>query len=59
VTYTLATTDYLFHTDHEFPVLDEHHRVERLSTQYEVLATYAREQGIDPAVEDRIRHVSE
>ena len=58
-TYTVATTDYLFHTDHEFPVLSDHHRVERLSTQYEVLAAYARERGIDPAVEGRIRHVDE
>jgi 2',3'-cyclic-nucleotide 2'-phosphodiesterase (5'-nucleotidase family) len=58
-TYTVATTDYLFHTDHEFPVLDEQHRVERLSTQYEVLAAYARERGIDPAVEGRIRQAGE
>ncbi|WP_299267876.1 bifunctional metallophosphatase/5'-nucleotidase [Halorientalis sp.] len=58
-TYTVATTDYLFHTDHEFPVLDEHHRVERLSTQYEVLAAHARERGIDPAVEGRIRHTDD
>ncbi|MFB6084275.1 MAG: bifunctional UDP-sugar hydrolase/5'-nucleotidase [Halorientalis sp.] len=56
-TYTVATTDYLLHTDHEFPVLDESHRVERLATQYEVLAAYAREHGIDPAVEGRIRTV--
>ncbi|RXK51124.1 bifunctional metallophosphatase/5'-nucleotidase [Halorientalis pallida] len=56
-TYTVATTDYLFHTDHEFPVLSDHHRVDRLSTQYEVLAAYARERGIDPTVEGRIRHV--
>jgi 2',3'-cyclic-nucleotide 2'-phosphodiesterase (5'-nucleotidase family) len=58
-TYTVATTDYLFHTDHEFPVLSDHHRVERLSTQYEVLAAYAREQGIDPVVEGRIRTIDE
>ena len=53
-TYTLATTDYLFYSDHEFPALDEHHRVERLSIQYEVLADYAREVGIAPAAEGRI-----
>ncbi len=58
-TYTVATTDYLFHTEHEFPVLGEHHRVERLSTQYEVLAAYARERGIDPAVDGRIRHADD
>jgi 2',3'-cyclic-nucleotide 2'-phosphodiesterase (5'-nucleotidase family) len=58
-TYTVATTDYLFHTDHEFPVLSDRHRVERLSTQYEVLADYARERGIDPAVEDRIQRLDD
>jgi len=58
-TYTVATTDYLLHTDHEFPVLADHHRVERLSTQYEVLAAYASERGIDPAVEGRIQYASD
>lgn len=53
-TYTLATTDYLFYTDHEFPALDDEHRVDRYGIQYEVLAAYAREVGIDPAVEGRI-----
>jgi len=57
-TYTLATSDYLFHTDHEFPVLDHHHRVETLDTQYEVLAAYARERGIDPEIEGRIRRAT-
>jgi len=54
-TYTMATNDYLFHTDHEFPLLDHDHRTGTLDTQYEVLAAYAREFGIDPAVEGRIR----
>lgn len=55
--YTLATTDYLFHSDDEFPALEEAHRIRQLDTQYEILATYAREAGIDVAVEDRItRH---
>jgi 2',3'-cyclic-nucleotide 2'-phosphodiesterase (5'-nucleotidase family) len=58
-TYTVATTDYLFHTDHEFPLLSDRHRVERLSTQYEVLADYARERGIDPAVEGRIQRLDD
>jgi 2',3'-cyclic-nucleotide 2'-phosphodiesterase (5'-nucleotidase family) len=53
-TYTLATTDYLFYTDDEFPKLDEAHRVRQLGIQYEVLAEYARERGIDPAIEGRI-----
>ncbi|MFB6179207.1 MAG: bifunctional UDP-sugar hydrolase/5'-nucleotidase [Halorientalis sp.] len=57
-TYTLATSDYLFHTDHEFPVLDDHHRTDTLGTQYEVVAAYARECGIDPALEGRISRAS-
>jgi 2',3'-cyclic-nucleotide 2'-phosphodiesterase (5'-nucleotidase family) len=53
-TYTLATTDYLFHTDHEFPALDNHHRVDVGDVQYKVLAAYARENGLDPQLEGRV-----
>ena len=53
--YTLATTDYLFYSDDEFPALDEAHRVKRLGVQHEVLAAYAREFGIEPTIEGRIR----
>jgi len=53
-TYTLATTDYLFYTDDEFPALDEAHRVERLDVQHQVLAEYARKRGIDPEIEGRV-----
>ncbi|MXR21477.1 5'-nucleotidase C-terminal domain-containing protein, partial [Halobacterium bonnevillei] len=53
-TYTLATTDYLFYSDDEFPALDEAHRIDQLGVQHEVLAAYAREHGIDPAVEGRV-----
>lgn len=53
-TYTLATTDYLFYSDDEFPALDEAHRVDSLGVQYEVLAAYARECGIDPEIEGRV-----
>jgi 2',3'-cyclic-nucleotide 2'-phosphodiesterase (5'-nucleotidase family) len=53
-TYTLATTDYLFHTDHEFPVLDESHRHDQLDVQYEIIAAYARDCGLDPTIESRI-----
>ncbi|WP_323676477.1 bifunctional metallophosphatase/5'-nucleotidase [Halorubellus sp. PRR65] len=53
-TYTLATTDYLFHTDHEFPALDADHRVDLGDVQYEVLAAYARENGLDPQLEGRV-----
>ncbi|MFC3476981.1 bifunctional metallophosphatase/5'-nucleotidase [Halobacterium litoreum] len=54
-TYTLATTDYLFYSDDEFPALDEEHRVARLDVQHEVLASYARQRGIDPELEGRVR----
>ncbi len=53
-TYTLATTDYLFYTDDEFPALDEAHRVDRLDIQHQVLAEYAREHDIDPEIEGRV-----
>jgi len=54
-TYTLATTDYLFYSGDEFPALEEPHRVDRLDVQHEVLADYARQKGIDPEVEGRVR----
>lgn len=53
-TYTLATTDYLFYSADEFPALRESHRVRRLDVQYEVLAEYARENGISPTRSGRI-----
>ncbi|GAB7017490.1 bifunctional metallophosphatase/5'-nucleotidase [Halostagnicola bangensis] len=54
--YELATSNYLFHTDDEFPALGAADRTETTeSTQYEVLLEYARECGIDPSVDDRVR----
>ncbi|WP_336359699.1 bifunctional metallophosphatase/5'-nucleotidase [Haladaptatus sp. ZSTT2] len=53
-TYTLATTEYLLHASHEFPVLSAELQVDRLDTQYEVLAEYARTEGLAPTVEGRI-----
>ncbi|MFC7201625.1 bifunctional metallophosphatase/5'-nucleotidase [Halospeciosus flavus] len=53
-TYTVATTDYLFHSEQEFPLLDDEHRGERFYTQYDVLVDYAREVGIDAEIEGRI-----
>ena len=53
-TYTVATSEYLLHSDHEFPTLEQRHRIGEAAIQYEVLAAYAREYGIDPAVEGRI-----
>ncbi|ELZ40183.1 bifunctional metallophosphatase/5'-nucleotidase [Halorubrum tebenquichense] len=52
--YTVAVSEYLLHSEHEFPTLSERHRIDEADIQYEVLAAYARERGIDPEVEGRI-----
>ncbi len=54
-TYTVGTSDYLLHTDHEFPTLDQHHRAGEVGIQYEVLWAYARAEGLDSRVEGRIQ----
>jgi UDP-sugar diphosphatase len=56
--YTVATSAYVLHSDHEFPTLAERHRCGEGDIQFEVLADYAREFGIDAAVEGRVRRVS-
>ena len=53
-TYRLATSEYLLHTEGEFPSLHEGQRIDTLDTQYEVLAAYARAVGVDPKLEGRI-----
>lgn len=55
-TYTVATSDYLFETPHEFPVLTASHRVEQGGKQYDVLVNYARATGLDrtPTIEGRV-----
>jgi len=53
-TYRLAVSEFLLHTDVEFPTLTGDHAVERLDTQYEILIAYADTVGIDPSVEGRI-----
>ncbi|PSQ16779.1 bifunctional metallophosphatase/5'-nucleotidase [Halobacteriales archaeon QS_8_69_26] len=55
--YTLATSAYVFHTDHEFPALAGEGVLDTGRIQYEVLADYAREVGIDPELEGRILRV--
>ncbi|MFQ3295854.1 MAG: 2',3'-cyclic-nucleotide 2'-phosphodiesterase (5'-nucleotidase family) [Halobacteriales archaeon] len=55
-TYTVATTRYLFHSDHEFPAIDERHLVEAGPIQYESLVEFATTKGIDPSIEGRIVH---
>jgi 2',3'-cyclic-nucleotide 2'-phosphodiesterase (5'-nucleotidase family) len=55
--YRVATSEYLLHTEREFPSLTSEFLVGTLDVQYEVLAAYARAEGIDPRVEGRIvRH---
>ncbi|MDZ7746354.1 MAG: 5'-nucleotidase C-terminal domain-containing protein [Halobacteriales archaeon] len=56
-TYRVALADYLLHSDDEFPAVERDHRVTTTRTQYEVLADYARNEGLDPVVEGRVRHV--
>jgi 2',3'-cyclic-nucleotide 2'-phosphodiesterase (5'-nucleotidase family) len=56
-TYTVATSEYVVETPQEFPALDRGEVVATHDVQYEVLAAYAREEGIDPSVEGRIRRV--
>ncbi|MYL15481.1 bifunctional metallophosphatase/5'-nucleotidase [Halorubrum terrestre] len=52
--YTVAVSEYLLHSEHEYPTLAQRHRIDEADIQYEVLAAYAREHGIDPEIEDRI-----
>jgi 2',3'-cyclic-nucleotide 2'-phosphodiesterase (5'-nucleotidase family) len=55
--YSVAVSDYLLHTDDEFPSLGEDHRVSVVGIQYEILVEYAREEGVDPEVEGRVVEV--
>jgi UDP-sugar diphosphatase len=56
--YTVATSDYVLHSDHEFPTIDESHRAGEGDILHDVLAAYARECELDPVVEGRMRQVS-
>ncbi|WP_135825723.1 bifunctional metallophosphatase/5'-nucleotidase [Halorussus ruber] len=53
-TYSVALSDYVLHTDDEFPTLEETHRVEAVDIQYDVLVEYVRENEIAPEIEGRI-----
>ncbi|AUX10034.1 5'-nucleotidase/2',3'-cyclic nucleotide 2'-phosphodiesterase [Halalkaliarchaeum desulfuricum] len=54
-TYTLATTEYVLHSDQEFPAIGQRHRAGEHGIQHEVLAAYARDRGIDVGLDGRIR----
>ncbi len=58
-TYSVALSDYVLHTDDEFPSLRESQRVETAGIQYEVLVEYARETGVAPELDGRIADVSD
>ncbi|MFB6206685.1 MAG: bifunctional UDP-sugar hydrolase/5'-nucleotidase [Haloglomus sp.] len=53
-TYRLVTAAYLLHTADEFPTLTDLEPIATLDAQYQLLVDYARECGIDPAIEGRI-----
>jgi 2',3'-cyclic-nucleotide 2'-phosphodiesterase (5'-nucleotidase family) len=44
-TYTVATAEYLLHSNHEFPALGTRHRAGEFGIEYEVLADYLRRFG--------------
>jgi 2',3'-cyclic-nucleotide 2'-phosphodiesterase (5'-nucleotidase family) len=52
--YTVATAEYLLHSDHEFPTIAERHRAGEAGIQHDVLAEHARDGGLDVAVEGRL-----
>ncbi|MFC6785554.1 bifunctional metallophosphatase/5'-nucleotidase [Halobaculum halobium] len=56
--YRVATPEYLLHSDHEFPTIEERHRSGEHGIQHEVLAEYVRAHGIAPEIEGRIERVS-
>ncbi|GAA0258381.1 bifunctional metallophosphatase/5'-nucleotidase [Halobaculum roseum] len=56
--YRVATPEYLLHSDHEFPTIEERHRAGEHGIQHEVLGEYVREHGIAPEIEGRIERVS-
>mgnify|MGYP000733482734 CR=1 FL=1 len=56
-TYSVGLSDYVLHTDDEFPSLRESQRVAEAGIQYDVLVEYARETGVAPEIEERIAEV--
>ncbi|MFW5935167.1 MAG: bifunctional metallophosphatase/5'-nucleotidase [Halolamina sp.] len=52
--YTVATAEYLLHSDHEFPTIEQRHRAGEVGIQHDVLAVHARRGGLDVDVEGRI-----
>jgi 2',3'-cyclic-nucleotide 2'-phosphodiesterase (5'-nucleotidase family) len=55
--YRVATAEYLLHSDHEFPTIDERHRAGEVGIQHDVLAAHAQNGGLDVEVEGRVAFV--
>ena len=56
--YTLATPEYILHSDHEFPAITERHRAAETGIQHEVLAEYIGATDEEIRVEGRIERVN-
>ncbi|MFB6177309.1 MAG: bifunctional UDP-sugar hydrolase/5'-nucleotidase, partial [Halobaculum sp.] len=56
--YTLATAEYILHSDHEFPAITERHRAAEHGIQHEVLADYIAEADDEIRVDGRIERVN-
>jgi len=55
--YRVATAEYLLHSDHEFPTIEERHRAGEFGIQHDILAEHARNGGLEVDVEGRIEFV--
>lgn len=53
--YRVATAEYLLHSDHEFPTIEQRHRAGEVGIQHDVLADHARDGGLDVTVEGRMK----
>jgi len=53
--YRVATAEYLLHSDHEFPTIEQRHRAGEMGIQHEVLADHARQGGLAVDVEGRLQ----
>ncbi|WP_435129641.1 bifunctional metallophosphatase/5'-nucleotidase [Halobaculum sp. D14] len=56
--YEVALPEYLLHSDHEFPTIEQRHRAAEHGIQHDAIADYVREAGLSVAVEGRIRRVN-
>ena len=52
--YTVATAEYLLHSDHAFPTIEQRHRAGEVGIQHDVLADHARDGGLDVGIEGRM-----